>query len=136
MTKLEIMYNWMKACPSITNWLYFNAIRMEDNEVTLNTISDVKTAKYANGSSENDFVFEINFIQKYDTEQSNSNLRGMEETLEIADWIESQTVLPNFGANYEANGFEIDEHIPTQVIDQELGLCAYKFQVRFKYSKY
>ena len=62
MTKLETLYEWLGTCEIVADWL-FNAVRMEQNNVSLNPISDNVITPYASGASENELVFAIDFIK-------------------------------------------------------------------------
>jgi hypothetical protein len=95
MSKYEVISEWLKACDQITNWLYFNAILMEENNVSITPISDGNVIEYINGSSERELLFAIDFVQAYDTETSSTNLRSIEDTLDVIEWVKTQTVLPD-----------------------------------------
>lgn len=135
MTKLETLYEWLGTCEIIADWLYFNAVRMEQNNVSLNPISDNVITPYASGASENELVFAIDFIKLYDLEQSDTNIDSMESVLGLAEWISTETTLPDFGDGFITNKVEILEEVPSILVDQDSNLCKYQFQARVSYTK-
>jgi len=131
-TKLEILWEWLKTCELIEGWLYFNAVRLEENNVSLSMIGNNTIQDYISGSSERELVFSIDFMQLHDLEQSDTNLKSTEEVIGLADWIES-AILPDFGESCVVEKVEILEEIPSVLIDQDLNLCKYQFQARVLY---
>lgn len=132
MTKLEILWEWLKTCELIDGWLYFNAVRLEENNVSLGMIGNNTIQDYISGTSERELVFFIDFMQLHDLEQSYTNLKSTEEVIGLADWIESAD-LPDFGESCVVDKVEILEEIPSVLIDQDLNLCKYQFQARVLY---
>ena len=135
MSKYKVISDWMSTCDKITTWLYFNAILMENNQISVNPISENEIVTYIDGSSLNEFIFTIDFIQLYDTEQSNTNMHSIEDTQDIIDWVKSQTTLPDFGDGHETESVEVNDSVPGTLIDQDLNLCKYQFTCKVIFYK-
>ena len=135
MSKYKVISDWMSTCDKITTWLYFNAILMENNQISINPISENKIEPYIDGSSLNELIFTIDFIQLYDTEQSNTNMHSIEDTQDIIDWVKSQTTLPDFGDGHETESVEVNDSVPGTLIDQDLNLCKYQFTCKVIFYK-
>ena len=133
MSKYEVVSNWIKTCDKITTWLYCNAILMENNSVSVSFLSENTVTPYIDGSQEKEFLFTIDFVQAYDTYQSDTNMHSIEDTQAIIDWIKSQTTLPDFGDGFETYSVEIDEQVPGILVDQDLSLCKYQFNCKIKF---
>lgn len=133
MSKYEIISEWLKTCDQITSWLYFNAILMEDNSVSINPISENKIVQYIDGSAEKELLFAIDFVQSYDTEMSETNLRSIEDTQAVIDWVKSQTTLPDFGTGCETESVEVLDEVPGTLIDQNINCCKYQYTCRVKF---
>ena len=135
MSKYKVISDWMSTCDKITTWLYFNAILMENNQISINPISENEIVTYIDGSSLNELIFTIDFIQLYDTEQSNTNMHSIEDTQDIIDWVKSQTTLPDFGDGHETESVEVNDSVPGTLIDQDLNLCKYQFTCKVIFYK-
>ena len=133
MSKYEVVSNWIKTCDKITTWLYCNAILMENNSVSVSFLSENTITPYINGSQEKEFLFTIDFVQAYDTYQSDTNMHSIEDTQAIIDWVKSQTTLPDFGTGFETYSVEIDEQVPGMLVDQDLSLCKYQFNCKINF---
>ena len=133
MSKYEVVSNWIKTCDKITTWLYCNAILMENNSVSVSFLSENTVTSYINGSQEKEFLFTIDFVQAYDTYQSDTNMNSIEDTQAIIDWVKSQTTLPDFGTGFETYSIEIDEQVPGMLVDRDLSLCKYQFNCKINF---
>jgi hypothetical protein len=133
MSKYEVISEWLKTCDQITNWLYFNAILMEENNVSITPISGGNVIPYIDGSSERELLFAIDFVQAYDTETSTTNLRSIEDTLDVIEWVKTQTVLPDFGDGFETESIEVDDEVPGTLVDQDNHLCKYQYICKIKF---
>jgi len=51
MSKYEIVSNWVKTCTYIDQWLYFNAILMEDNSISISPISENVIEEYVKNTT-------------------------------------------------------------------------------------
>ena len=133
MSKYEVVSNWIKTCDKITTWLYCNAILMENNSVSVSFLSENTVTSYINGSQEKEFLFTIDFVQAYDTYQSDTNMHSIEDTQAIIDWVKSQTTLPDFGTGFKTYSIEIDEQVPGMLVDRDLSLCKYQFNCKINF---
>ena len=127
MSKYEVISNWIKTCTYIDQWLYFNAILMENNSISISPISENVIDDYISGSKLKELIFAIDFIQLYDTQMSETNMHSIEDTQQILDWVKSQTTLPDFGDGFETESVEVDDSVPGTLVDQDLNLCKYQF---------
>ena len=57
MSKYEVISNWIKTCTYIDQWLYFNAILMENNSISISPISENVIDDYINGSKLKELIF-------------------------------------------------------------------------------
>ena len=133
MSKYEVISNWIKTCTYIDQWLYFNAILMENNSISISPVSENTVTPYIDGSEDKEFLFIIDFVQSYDTEMSETNMHSIEDTQQIIDWVKSQTTLPDFGDGFKTESVEVDELVPGILVDQDLCLCKYQFNCRIKF---
>lgn len=133
MSKYEVVSNWIKTCDRITTWLYFNAILMENNNISISPISENTVQDYIDGSKDKELLFAIDFVQLYDTEMSETNMHSIEDTQEILNWVKSQTTLPNFGVGFVTESVEVEDEVPGTLVDQNLGLCKYQFNCKIKF---
>ena len=131
MSKYEVISNWIKTCTYIDQWLYFNAILMENNSISISPISENVIDDYISGSKLKELIFAIDFIQLYDTQMSETNMHSIEDTQQILDWVKSQTTLPDFGDGFETESVEVDDSVPGTLVDQDLNLCKYQFTCNF-----
>lgn len=132
----EELAQWIQEnyTPISTDWLYFNANRMEAGSNSINSIPGTKTtSSYLDGSSENEIPFAIAFIRLYSAEMSDDNLVAIAEMQSIAEWINSQTTFPDFGTDKIVHSIDLTQDIPDILVDQDLGLCKYQITGNINY---
>lgn len=136
MNLYDQLTDWIKTNYMALNsdWLYFNAIRMDIGSNSVNSVSgNMVTQKYTDGSTENELTFAIALIRLYSAEQSDDNVNAINEVSNLVEWFKTETTLPDFGTDKVVNSIEITQNIPDIVVDQDAGLCKYQIQGKVQF---
>ena len=136
MNLYDQLTDWIKANYTAlsSDWLYFNAIRMDIGSNSVNSVSgNMVTQKYTDGSTENELTFAIALIRLYSAEMSDDNVNAINEVANLVEWFKTETTLPDFGTDKIVNSIEITQDIPDIVIDQDAGLCKYQIQGKVQF---
>lgn len=134
MNKFEQISIWLNEYEAIVDWLYFNAVIMNDISSSLQTVpGNTVLTEYIDGSSEHELVFAIAMIKLYDLEQSETNLTAIKEIENFANWISENQTLPDFGENVTVNFVKVLDEIPDLAVDSESNKCKYQFQCKVNY---
>lgn len=134
MNKFEQISIWLNEYEAIGDWLYFNAVIMNDISSSLQTVpGNTVLTEYIDGSSEHELVFAIAMIKLYDLEQSETNLTAIKEIENFANWISENQTLPDFGENVTVNFVKVLDEIPDLAVDSESNKCKYQFQCKVNY---
>jgi hypothetical protein len=132
----EEIIDWLKITCPFSDWVYFNAIRMEVGTNSTYSISGTTVLeKYIDGSTNNELVFGISLIRLYSSEMSDDNLTAMNEINLIVEAINEATTLPILDSNYIVDRVEIVQDIPSVNIDQDANICEYQIQAKINYLK-
>ena len=129
MNLYDQLTDWIKTNYTAlsSDWLYFNAIRMDIGSNSVNSVSgSTITEKYMDGSTENELPFAIALVRLYSAEMSDDNVNAINEVANLVEWFKTETTLPDFGTDKIVNSIEITQDIPDIVIDQDAGLCKYQ----------
>lgn len=129
MNLYDQLTDWIKTNYTAlsSDWLYFNAIRMDIGSNSVNSVSgNMVTQKYTDGSTENELTFAIALIRLYSAEMSDDNVNAINDVSNLVEWFKTETTLPDFGADKVVNSIEITQNIPDVVVDQDAGLCKYQ----------
>ena len=136
MNLYDQLTDWIKSNYDAisSDWLYFNAIRMDIGSNSVNSISGAMvTEKYTNGATENELPFAIALIRVYSAEMSDDNVNAINEVNNFVEWIKTETTLPDFGSDKVVNSIEITQDLPDIVVDQDAGLCKYQIQGKVQF---
>ena len=136
MNLYDQLTDWIKTNYTAlsSDWLYFNAIRMDIGSNSVNSVSgSTITEKYMDGSTENELAFAIALVRLYSAEMSDDNVNAINEVSNLVEWFKAEATLPDFGTDKVVNSIEITQDIPDIVIDQDAGLCKYQIQGKVQF---
>ena len=136
MNLYDQLTDWIKANYTAisSDWLYFNAIRMDIGSNSVNSVSGAMvTKRYTNGATENELTFAIALIRMYSAEMSDDNVNAINEVANLVEFFKTETTLPDFGSDKIVNSIEITQDLPDIVVDQDAGLCKYQIQGKVQF---
>ena len=104
----EKISEWLKNCPEMGDYTYFNVIPLDVNTSSVNSNSSSQIInKYNDGSKEVQLLFYINLIKDYDDGgTSDLNLDAIDVFDKIIKYIEENTHehdYPHHGESYNIN---------------------------------
>ena len=104
----EKISEWLKNCPEMGDYTYFNVIPLDVNTSSVNSNSSSQIInKYNDGSKEVQLLFYINLIKDYDDGgTSDLNLDAIDVFDKIIKYIEEKNNehdYPNLGESYIVN---------------------------------
>lgn len=104
----EQIADWLKDCPDMEGYVYFNVIPLEVDTSSVNSNSSSTTLNtYIDGSKEVRLMFNINLVKSYDNGgTSDLNLDAMQSFNNIISFVEDKNnsgEYPKLGNNYIVN---------------------------------
>lgn len=137
MDRNEAVSEFIKSYPALYSWLYFNTINMMSGAVALITDSDNLVQKFINGVEERSYIFNIAFVQTYDSGTSETNMQAMKEAQNFNAWVKEQDSLknyPDFGEDIVLS-LNVLSEIPLMTIDTESSVANYMLQLSISYLR-
>lgn len=136
--KHEAMLEYLKQYPSITSFLYFNAISEAVNETAFNPIYSQEVIKqYTSGDTIRKYDFAIVQMLIYDADGTSTvNTDAMFDVEQFMSWITEQNknkAFPDFGENRTVLSIENLQNMPNLAQTTETDVAKYMFQCSVKY---
>lgn len=135
----EKISEWLKNCPEMGDYTYFNVIPLDVNTSSVNSNSSSQIInKYNDGSKEVQLLFYINLIKDYDDGgTSDLNLDAINVFDKIIKYIEEKNNehdYPNLGDSYIVNDIGATYKAPeVYVTSDNPGIARYEGQFYIEY---
>jgi hypothetical protein len=140
MSRHEVMFEYMKTYPNISNLFSFDFAEAKNNSSAFRVIDEETTRRDIVGNEETIYTFSIAEYKNYTTEPySTENIENLEEIDDFIEWVREQNrlkILPDFG-----DGFLVDEIRAMRsgsgiaYVDPSGRIAQYQFTVKVKYTR-
>nr|DAX93316.1 MAG TPA: Minor capsid protein from bacteriophage [Caudoviricetes sp.] len=134
----EAISIWLRVCPEVNGYTYFNVIPMipDTASVNSNSSSDILN-KFIDGSMEVRLLFNINLVKSYDEGTSDLNLEAINSFDEITKFIEDMNLkqkFPILGDNYIVNEIGSLYKAPeVYTLQEDTSIARYEGQFYIQY---
>lgn len=135
----EKISDWLKDCPEMGDYIYFNVIPLDENTSSVNSNpSSIISNTFLDGSKEVRLLFNINLIKSYDNGgTSDLNLDAINVFDSITKYIEDKNNnndYPNLGNNFVVNDIGANYKAPEVYITEDNpSIARYEGQFYIEY---
>lgn len=134
----EAISIWLRDCPEVNGYTYFNVIPMVPDTASVNSNSSSEILnKFIDGSMEVRLKFNINLVKSYDEGTSDLNLESINSFDEITKFIEDMNLkqkFPILGDNYIVNEIGSLYKAPeVYTLQEDTSIARYEGQFYIQY---
>lgn len=135
--KHKAVYEWLAACPLLTDTLLFDFLNERHGSVGLSPVAtDKYVRRYQMGNGIKEYQFELHAMFSVSDSTEDTNIDNMNLVDTWRHWVEAQQIaenFPDFGP--ECSGYRVQclDNMPSMAMRYENGTAKYRFPATIQY---